>query len=77
MEDWLSKNNESISIFYRYVPLKHEPELSEPDLNRLSVHLSYIGQDSQAKRGPWISQYKKLHPEEFGGSIDANKPHSE
>jgi len=76
MEDWLSKNEESISVNCAYGRLnKNEPNLFELDLNILNVTLTYHERNSWVRSD--IARYKQLHPEEFDESNDANKPPSE
>ena len=76
MEDWLSKDDESIKVICAYGRLnKNEPNSFELDLNILNVNFAYFGRESWMSGV--ISKYKELHPEEFDESNDANEPHSD
>jgi len=67
MEDWLSKNDERIDIFFEYVPFTDEKDVPDAeenvDLNRLYVNWTYFARDSWVRSH--VLKYKELHPEEF------------
>ncbi|UCG48364.1 MAG: hypothetical protein JSU94_01050 [Phycisphaerales bacterium] len=60
LEDWVGLSDETINVHLEYSRPPHSDHI---DTNLLYVHLMYAGPKSWLRE--WLSNYKKMHPQEF------------